>query len=118
MSNDKPTPLEQRARRLFQESSRQLGPDTGARLRQARMQAVDAQPRPLARRMLVPAGALVAAALGLVVWNMPPGAVPGASGQPHLNSEATPDSTDADLYHDLDFYRWLASQPEQPQARN
>jgi hypothetical protein len=72
--------------------------------------------------MLMPAGALAAAVLALVVaWprhpapNAPPAPVVATA---NGADNAVPDDDDVDLYNDLDFYTWLASQPSVASRRN
>ncbi|HET6631335.1 MAG TPA: hypothetical protein VFG73_01335 [Rhodanobacteraceae bacterium] len=112
--------FERQARALFARSCADLDPRTAIRLRNARAQALAGPvPRRATRFALLPAGALAVCALALaVVWYQP--GMHGGSAQPaHVTpanastpaTDTPPDDADVALYSDLDFYRWLASQP-------
>ncbi|HET8897723.1 MAG TPA: hypothetical protein VFN09_02910 [Rhodanobacteraceae bacterium] len=106
--------FETRARALFHGACEQIDPATEARLRSARMAALAAPP-PRARRLLLPASALAASALALVVaWQIPGvtthTSTPAVTGNQASNGSAVADD-DVDLYNNLDFYTWLATQP-------
>lgn len=112
--------LEQRARALYRAASNQLDPALAGRLRAARrtaLQAAQAPARPVHR--LLPAGAFAVIALVVaVVWQplqnsgmaVPKQAAPLRQ-IADTDSELPPDADSADpnLYQNLDFYGWLAS---------
>ncbi len=115
--------IERKARALYRRSCQNLPPQARQSLQQARLDAVTARPRGLANRMLMPAGALAASALALVVgWGYFPSSQHAPSQATHYTTGSTASAvrgTDSpELYQDLDFYRWLAAQTEQPPARN
>ena len=120
--NDTRDPLASRARTLFDSAVSGVDAATAARLRSARRTALQPQRAPLAR-FLVPAGAFAAAALALgLVWHPHAGA-PAASTPAVVavagggsDALAAADAADLDLYQNLDFYDWLATQPKQPGA--
>lgn len=121
--NDIRDPLASRARRLFDSAVSGVDAATAARLRAARRAAMEPRRAPLTR-LLVPAGAFAAAALALgLVWHPHAGA-PAASTPAAAtviagngsDSLAAADAADLDLYQNLDFYDWLATQPKQPDA--
>ncbi len=120
--NDIRDPLASRARSLFDSAVDGVDAATAARLRAARRAATEPR-RASLTRLLVPAGAFAAAALALgLVWHPHTGA-PTAS-TPAVatvagngsDSLAATDAADLDLYQNLDFYDWLATQPQQPGA--
>ncbi len=120
--NDIRDPLANRARSLFDSAVSGVDAATAARLRSARRTALQPQRAPLAR-FLVPAGAFAAAALALgLVWH-PHADAPATStvtvataASAGSDSLTAADATDLDLYQNLDFYDWLATQPQQPGA--
>ncbi|KRE90960.1 hypothetical protein ASG87_02165 [Frateuria sp. Soil773] len=119
-------PLEKRARGLYLEAARRLDPATAGRLRAARRTALEApKAAPRAGRLLLPAGAFAVIALAtLMVWQP---LHRGDTVPPHAASVALPagddndvppdaDSTDPNLYQNLDFYGWLAANDSTPKA--
>ncbi len=112
--HDEHDALAARARALFEEASAHIDAATLRRLDQARRAAAT----PAVRRhrllpVLVPAGALAAAALAFaVIWHplrrAPPADVT-VSGTVGLVAGA--DSHEMEMAQNLDFYDWLASQP-------
>ena len=120
--NDIHDPLANRARGLFDSAVSGVDAATAARLRSARRTALQPRHAPIAR-FLLPAGAFAAAALALgLVWHPHAGApatpavtVATAAGT-GSDSLAAADAADLDLYQNLDFYGWLATQPRQPGA--
>lgn len=115
--------IERKARALYRRSCQNLPSQTQQVLQQARLDAVTTRPRGLANRMLMPVGALTASGLALVIgWGYFPPSQHAPSQATHYTTTNTPSAvrgTDsAELYQDLDFYRWLAAQTEQPPARN
>jgi hypothetical protein len=121
----------QRARELYREACQRIDPTTAGRLRAARRRALEtahAPRRRAASRWLLPVGALAVLALAtLMVWRpLPhgataPSAQPGASADASagLDNELPPDAdkTDPNLYQNLDFYGWLATNDSQPANR-
>ncbi|HVB83636.1 MAG TPA: hypothetical protein VND63_02050 [Rhodanobacteraceae bacterium] len=120
--NDIRDPLANRARSLFDSAVSGVDAATAARLRSARRTALQPRRAPLAR-FLVPAGAFAAAALALgLVWHphagAPTASTPAVVAVAGSGSDAlaAADAADLDLYQNLDFYDWLATQPQQPGA--
>ncbi len=112
--------LEQRARALYREASSQLDPVTAGRLRAARRTALEAAQAPIrASRHLLPISACAAVILVVTMAVQPLQNGSMAVPEPtvaHLqnadtDSELPPDADSADpnLYQNLDFYGWLAS---------
>lgn len=110
--------LERRARELFRQSCRQLPQADRQALRASRLDALTRQRAPLLQRLLIPAGAVAASTLALVVaWTW----LPSHDRQSHSHpaaSAAHADNADLEMYQDLDFYRWLAAQDEKAPQRN
>jgi hypothetical protein len=131
-----------RARAAFNDSVERIDADTRRRLRELRLQALNAAPRHAQARWMWPAGAALTAALALAVFlprlpqapTTPTHAAPIAIATHHTASlasaardipnsvveTATSDSaetpsletTDPDMLSNLDFYGWLAKQQE------
>lgn len=92
-------------KRELDRSAEALDGLTLARLRGARLRALDAQPRP--RRWLITGGlatATLSAAL-VAVLLFAPGAAPPLAGLEQFDLLSENDNLD--LYEDLEFYRWL-----------
>jgi hypothetical protein len=120
--------LARRARQLFREHLAQLDETTRARLRAARLRAVDAgsEPRPFgwAPRQWLAAGAVGAFAAALVaVWTL----VPGAAGVDRGSVDVANSSDlelllggeDFDVVQNLEFYAWLEEQKDaKPAAKS
>ena len=118
--------IAKRARELFLTSIGQMDGAVLARLREARLRAVEAasKPRPFWRpqSLGLPLGAVALLFVVLVGgglwWNSltpPPAAEPFASG----NNDDLPivlNSDNLDMYSDLDFYQWLETQDQVPAA--
>lgn len=106
MNDDQDKTFLRRVRAELDHSAASLDELTVARLRAARLQALEAKPRH--GRWFVLGGALSAAvAAGVVAFLvLTPVAVPPPTGldQLELVSEA-----DVELYQELEFYRWLAA---------
>lgn len=126
-----------RACAAFNDSVERIDADTRGRLRSLRMRAQSGEPRHAPARWAWPTGAALTAALALAVFlpRMPhapmaatkPAATIAIAAQPaasqtvalHTDSAtvgnlATPDAletADPELLSDLDFYGWLAKQP-------
>lgn len=123
------TPLEQRARKLYDEAVRRIDPDTAGRLRAARRQALEAARAPERHRArwLIPAGAFAVIALAtMMVWqplphrgDKPSAHVAGTSLTAADLDDLPPDAdkTDPNLYQNLDFYGWLAANNSKPATR-
>ena len=105
------------AHALFANASEHIDNDTLRRLRAARVAALSAPRRRKLLPVLVPAGALAAAALALAVaWHplRAPGNAPASAGTGTLLVSA--DGSEVDMAQNLDFYGWLATQPQPAQA--
>lgn len=96
------------ARETLERGAAELAPATLARLRQARLQALEARPR--RRPWLVWAGGLATAAAAILVV-----ALWWPTGHSPRHHEAFLDEVELltageslDVYDDLEFYRWLA----------
>ena len=114
----------ERVQQAFKASSGRLDSDILARLREARLRAVEtaSAPRPFwhTQSLRLPVGAMailfVALVGGVLWWNSltpPPAAEPFASG----NNEDLPlvlNNDSLDMYSDLDFYQWLETQDQAP----
>ncbi len=124
------TPLERRARKLYDEAVQRVDPDTAGRLRAARRQALEAARAPERHRArwLIPAGAFAVIALAtMMVWQPLPhrGTTPSAHvagtspSTSDLDNDLPPDAdkTDPNLYQNLDFYGWLAANNSKPATR-
>lgn len=106
--------LEQRAHALLVESTEALSGAVRSRLRQARQTALNARVHDTRYRLQrwLPAGALAAAALALLVVFLPPhahqapaaAAITGSVADIDLLTSEVPLSTDADV--DYSFYEW------------
>lgn len=115
--------VETRAREIFGDACAHVDALTGARLAAARREALDAAWHPSQRRVWLPAaGAIAACALALsVVWfRAGPASNPAANSPAQSRTVAAvtdagmPSDADVeqlDLYQNLDFYQWLAQQP-------
>lgn len=111
--------LMQRARALHEHACEHVDAATRAKLAMARHQASAAQDHRPRRMIWLPAtGAAVACALVIgLVWFKPQ---PNSPDAPPVQVAAMPDAelppdADArqfDLYQNLDFYQWLARQPQ------
>jgi len=110
--------FEQRARELWHEAAQRIDPATAGRLRAARRQALDSARTPASpARWLIPAGACAMVALAALMVRQPPRPQPVAA--PHavqavdadVDNDLPPDAEQADpnLYQNLDFYGWLAT---------
>lgn len=106
--------LLQAARRLLRESEHELDELTSARLRAARLRALDAKRGGFAWRL---SGGFVAAGLALslagVLWLRAPVDVAA----PPANESTVADidllaTENPEFYSDLEFFRWLADQPD------
>ncbi|KGI77201.1 hypothetical protein [Oleiagrimonas soli] len=115
--------FQDRLRALYRRTGDEVDTATAARLRAARRTALEAAERPQLGRWLVPAGALTACLLAVVmIWPSAPHPARHATTSTTAISTATndtdasdslppdPDSTDPALYEDMDFYAWLAQQ--------
>ncbi|HEV2607448.1 MAG TPA: hypothetical protein VGT79_05650 [Xanthomonadaceae bacterium] len=138
-ANDIETAL--RARAAFNDSVECIDANTRRRLRELRLQALNGKPRHAHARWMWPAGAALTAALALAVFlprlpqapNTTTHAAPTTIAMHHTASPAsaareipnsvvetatsdsaeTPslETTDPDMLSNLDFYGWLAKQP-------
>ena len=112
--NDMPN-LATRARTLFRDACNDIDGATLQRLRQARRAALAAPPASRLPKLLLPAGALAMSVLAAtLVWQDPMTTVSPAGEDftiaATIGDTAVPDD-DVDLYDNLDFYTWLATQP-------
>ena len=97
----------ERAREQLERSVQELDADTGARLRAARLRALDLAPRGSRRSYAVPIGALAtasAAVLAVYLWSetLAPGPV-ATLADFELLSSVEP----LELYEQLEFLEWL-----------
>lgn len=113
--------LTRRAREVFAASVAGLDAGTLARLRAARLKALEAAEHPLPRWQQLgwrlPAGAValvfVAVMGGFLIANPGPGTPEAASPFAAGNNEDAPVVTagdNLDMYADMDFYQWMAAQ--------
>lgn len=125
--NDKRSPdLETRARRVYRQAAADVDPRMAARLRAVRRTALAGGGRAPARRpyWMMPAGALAVAVLAVALTWQPlqqhrqatPAAQPAPS-EASSDLPPDPDNTDPTMYQNLDFYAWLANQPNHAQVR-
>jgi len=123
--------VETRAREIFKNACAHVDVRTGARLAAARREALDAARHPSHRRVWLPAaGAFAACALALgVVWfHAGPASGPAANMHTQGSTIAAvatdadlpldADAEQLDLYQNLDFYQWLAQQPNAAKSAN
>jgi len=110
--------LVQRARAIYSEACANVDAHTHARLAAGRRNAMTAAQAPSHKRVWLPAaGAMAACALavGVILWR-PASAPSPAQGQQAAASDAElpldADSKQMDLYQNLEFYQWLAQQPD------
>lgn len=110
---------ENRYRRLFDHACSGLDAATTTQLRGGRVRALQARRPRTAAHALIPAGALAAALLAVgVAWQRatPPAPAP-APAHAVLDSDSEPlldaDAEQIDMARDLDFYAWLANQPQE-----
>lgn len=113
--------LTRRAREVFTASVAGLDAGTLARLRAARLKALEAAEHPLPRWQQLgwrlPAGAValvfVAVVGGFLIVNPGPGTPEAGSPFAAGNNEDAPVVTagdNLDMYADMDFYQWMAAQ--------
>lgn len=110
--------LARRAREIHARACASLDARTHARLAAARRTAMSSARTPSHKRVWLPAaGAMAACALvvGVILWRPAPTPSPtqnrpAASAEAELPLEA--DSKQMDLYQNLEFYQWLAQQPD------
>jgi hypothetical protein len=106
MTDDKESRFIAAAKAALDQSVQQLDEPTIARLRAARLRALEPRPRRLA---WLAAGGLATAALSaalVAVLLFAPATAPPATGLEQLELLSENDSLE--LYRDLEFYRWLA----------
>ena len=112
--------FEDRLRALYRRTADEVDTATAARLRASRRRALDAADKPRLARWLMPAGAVAACLLAVVViWPSTPHGSAHGGGTATTTLASTsdtglppdPDSSDPAMYQDLDFYAWLADQP-------
>ncbi|HUX74364.1 MAG TPA: hypothetical protein VMV25_10790 [Steroidobacteraceae bacterium] len=131
MNENSQTPLEERSRRLFDESIAAVDMQVRSRLTRARHAALEAVPRRSARLFGMPlwraaAGATAAAVLAVALWftwSAGPQAIDANDGRPSfedLGLVASSDQGSGDamemMQNDVDFYAWVAAKAEQPGA--
>ena len=101
-----------RARQLHATAAARIDTVTLRRLRAASQAAAHPPPRRRLLPLLLPAGALATAALVLLLVGRPPhGQPPAASSGADVFAAAT-HGPEVEVAQDLDFYDWLASQPQ------
>lgn len=116
--NSRDDELVQRAREIHAQACANLDARTQARLAAARRNAMAATRTPSHKRVWLPAaGAMAACALavGVILWRPAPAPSPAQSRQVAASDAELPldaDSKQMDLYQNLDFYQWLAQQPD------
>ncbi|MEO6968744.1 MAG: hypothetical protein ABI132_09895 [Rhodanobacteraceae bacterium] len=113
--------VETRAREIFGDACAHVDARIGARLASARREALAAAPQPSHPRIWLPAAGAVAAcalALGVLWFHADPGSTANMHAQKTQLAAATDagmpidaDAEQLDLYQNLDFYQWLAQQP-------
>jgi hypothetical protein len=97
----------ERARERLERSAQELDADTGARLRAARLRALDAAPQRSRWLYGVPIGALAtasAALLAVYLSRETPALGPGATLE---DFELLSDAEPLELYEQLEFLEWL-----------
>jgi len=129
MDDHSATPLEERSRRLFDESIAAVDMSVRSRLTRARHAALEAVPRRSARVFGMPfwkvaAGATAAAVLAVALWftlSAGPQAVGANDSRPSfedLGLVASSDQGSGDamemMQNDVDFYAWVAAKAAQP----
>jgi hypothetical protein len=110
--------FEDRLRALYRRTADEVDTATAARLRASRRRALDAADKPRLARWLMPAGAVAACLLAVVViWPSTPhqSAHGGSAASAVASTSDTslppdPDGSDPGMYQDLGFYAWLADQ--------
>lgn len=110
--------LVRRAREIYAEACANVDAHTHARLATARRNAMGAAQRPSHKRIWLPAAGAMAAcvlAVGVTFWR--PASVPARVQGPKIAASDVELPLDADpqqmdLYQNLDFYQWLAQQPD------
>lgn len=110
--------LVQRAREIHAKACANVDARTHAQLAAARRNALAAARAPSRKRVWLPAaGAMAACALtvGVILWRPASTPAPGhgrkiAASDVELPLDADPQQMD--LYQNLDFYQWLAQQPD------
>jgi hypothetical protein len=101
-------------KRRFDDSVRDLDADTVARIRQCRQQALSRSGRARSPSFWLPAGAVAAACLAVLIYSLlprepapqAPPVVPAAEESTTV-LEQMEMITDLELYEDLEFYQWL-----------
>jgi hypothetical protein len=120
MKHTPASPLEEQARRLYRQAVTDVDPATAARLRAARRTALEVGSEHHPLRWMVPAGAVAASVLAVVLmWRpMPHPAMPTTTPAAQIAARSTdndlppdPDSADPAMVEDMGFYAWLADQP-------
>lgn len=108
-----------RARELFLESTGRLDPQTLARLSEARRRAVDAvgQKQPgFSLGWRIPASALALGLVGVIggaLWTGGSAPAPSASfTAANVDAPMMMAGDNLDMYSDMDFYQWMASQDQ------
>lgn len=116
--NGRDRELAQLAREIHSHACANVDALTHARLAAARRNAMTASPTRSRKRVWLPAAGAMAAcalAIGVVLWRPAPAPSP-VQNQPVASTDAElppdADSRQMDLYQNLDFYQWLAQQPD------
>lgn len=109
--------LQEAARRLRQKNELECDDFTVARLRAARLRALEARRRPFLMSWQALGGiatAGIAAALAGVLWLKAPSDLPSPRGSetPVADIELLTTKESPDFYTELDFYDWLASEAD------
>jgi len=116
--HDRDRELARRAREIHAQACAGVDARMHAQLAAARRNALLAAGEPLRKRVWLPAGGAIAAcalAVGVILWR--PAAMPSTvqTRQIAANETELPLDADAkqiDLYQNLEFYQWLAQQPD------
>lgn len=107
-----------RAREIHSQACANVDAHTRAQLAAARRNAMAPERAPSHKRMWLPAaGAMAACALavGVILWRPASAPTPAQGQQVASNVAELPLDTDSkqmDLYQNLEFYQWLAQQPD------
>lgn len=116
-TNDRDGKLARRAQEIHAQACADVDAHTQARLAAARRNAIAARGTSHKRVWLPAAGAMAACALAVaVIFWRPVAAPPPAQGQQVASGDTElpldADPRQMDLYQNLEFYQWLAQQPD------
>jgi len=117
-TNNADRELVMRAQEIYLEACANVDARTHAQLAAARRNAMTAARAPSHRRVWLPAaGAMAACALavGVIFWRPASAPAPAQNPQTALSDADLPldaDNRQMDIYQNLEFYQWLARQPD------